>query len=92
MGVFQGAKPAVAHRDFKSKNVLLKSDLTACVADFGLALKFEPGRGPGVTHGLVSFCLFVGGWVGGRVHVCVYCVCVVCVCVCVCVCLLFLYV
>nr|KAG5687935.1 hypothetical protein BaRGS_021643 [Batillaria attramentaria] len=50
----QGAKPAVAHRDFKSKNVLLKADLSACIADFGLALKFEPGKGPGETHGLVG--------------------------------------
>lgn len=49
-----GHKPAVAHRDFKSKNVLLKSDLTACVADFGLALKFEPGKSPGDTHGQVG--------------------------------------
>lgn len=38
-----GLKPAIAHRDFKSKNVLLKSDLTACIADFGLALVFQPG-------------------------------------------------
>lgn len=37
-------KPAIAHRDFKSKNVLLKQDLTACIADFGLALVFEPGE------------------------------------------------
>lgn len=37
-------KPAIAHRDFKSKNVLLKADLTACIADFGLALVFEPGE------------------------------------------------
>ncbi|KAJ9577356.1 hypothetical protein L9F63_006100, partial [Diploptera punctata] len=37
-----GYKPAIAHRDFKSKNVLLKSDLTACIADFGLALIFQP--------------------------------------------------
>ncbi|GFS14616.1 serine/threonine-protein kinase receptor [Elysia marginata] len=43
-------KPAVAHRDLKSKNVLLKQDLTACIADFGLALKFEPGKGSNETH------------------------------------------
>ncbi|KAL8618445.1 hypothetical protein ACOMHN_049862 [Nucella lapillus] len=49
-----GSKPAVAHRDFKSKNVLLKGDLSACVADFGLAIKFEPGKSPGETHGLVG--------------------------------------
>ncbi len=37
-------KLAVAHRDFKSKNVLLKDDLTACIGDFGLAFIFEPGK------------------------------------------------
>jgi len=40
-----GLKPTVAHRDFKSKNVLLKHDLTACIADFGLALIFD-SNGP----------------------------------------------
>lgn len=40
----QGLKPSVAHRDFKSKNVLLKPDLTACIADFGLALVFYPNE------------------------------------------------
>nr|CAD7395176.1 unnamed protein product [Timema poppensis] len=49
-----GYKPAVAHRDFKSKNVLLKSDLTACIADFGLALIFQPGKPCGDTHGQVG--------------------------------------
>uniref|UniRef100_A0A1B6CZD7 Serine/threonine-protein kinase receptor n=1 Tax=Clastoptera arizonana TaxID=38151 RepID=A0A1B6CZD7_9HEMI len=49
-----GYKPAVAHRDFKSKNVLLKSDLTACIADFGLALVFQPGKPCGDTHGQVG--------------------------------------
>lgn len=41
------------HRDFKSKNVLLKTNLTACIADFGLALKFEAGKSAGDTHGQV---------------------------------------
>lgn len=47
-------KPAVAHRDFKSKNVLIQSDLTACIADFGLALIFEPDKSCGQQHGQVS--------------------------------------
>ena len=34
---FRG-KPALAHCDLKSKNVLVKSDLTCCLSDFGLAL------------------------------------------------------
>lgn len=49
-----GGKPAVAHRDFKSKNVLLKADLSACIADFGLALIFVAGRGCGDAHGQVG--------------------------------------
>lgn len=48
------SKPAIAHRDFKSKNVLLKSDMTACIADFGLAIMFEAGKSCGDTHGQVG--------------------------------------
>uniref|UniRef100_A0A2M3Z7L2 Serine/threonine-protein kinase receptor n=1 Tax=Anopheles braziliensis TaxID=58242 RepID=A0A2M3Z7L2_9DIPT len=50
----EGLKPSIAHRDFKSKNVLLKADLTACIADFGLALVFTPGKSCGDTHGQVG--------------------------------------
>ncbi|KAJ0022586.1 hypothetical protein NQD34_014720, partial [Periophthalmus magnuspinnatus] len=49
-----GPKPAIAHRDFKSKNVMLRSDLTAVIGDFGLAVLFEPGIPPGETHGQVG--------------------------------------
>lgn len=40
-------------RDFKSKNVMLRHDLTAIIGDFGLAVRFEPGKPPGDTHGQV---------------------------------------
>ncbi|KAL3280147.1 hypothetical protein HHI36_017647 [Cryptolaemus montrouzieri] len=50
----ESMKPTIAHRDFKSKNVLLKSDLTACIADFGLAIVFEAGKTCGDTHGQVG--------------------------------------
>lgn len=32
---------------------MLKNDLTAVLADFGLAVRFEPGKPPGDTHGQV---------------------------------------
>lgn len=31
-------KPAIAHRDIKSKNILMKSPNSCCIADFGLAI------------------------------------------------------
>lgn len=33
-------KPAIAHRDIKSKNILVKTNGECCIADFGLAVKF----------------------------------------------------
>ena len=34
-------KPAIVHRDMKSRNVLVKGDLTCCIADLGLALRYD---------------------------------------------------
>ncbi len=50
----QDTKPSIVHRDFKSKNVLIKSDMTACIADFGLAMIFKPGEPIGDRHGQVG--------------------------------------
>jgi serine/threonine protein kinase len=47
-----GLKSSVAHRDFKSRNVLLKSNFTACIADFGLALALN--ENPGDVHSQVG--------------------------------------
>lgn len=33
-------KPAIAHRDIKSKNILVKKNGECCIADFGLAIKY----------------------------------------------------
>lgn len=43
-------KPAIAHRDIKSKNILVKSNGTCCIADFGLA----------VTHSQTTDLLDIG--------------------------------
>ncbi|KAG5869009.1 hypothetical protein JTB14_019947 [Gonioctena quinquepunctata] len=38
-------KPAIAHRDIKSKNILVKSNGTCCIADFGLAVTHSQTNG-----------------------------------------------
>ncbi|KAL5282678.1 ACVR2A.2 family protein [Megaselia abdita] len=49
-----GLKPSIAHRDFKSQNVILKDDLTACIADFGLAMLFKCGSSCEQDHSQVG--------------------------------------
>ncbi len=39
--VSAGYKPAIAHRDLKSKNVLVKRDMECCLADFGLSVRYD---------------------------------------------------
>lgn len=38
-------KPAIAHRDLKSKNILVKSDGSCCVADLGMAVRYDSSSG-----------------------------------------------
>ena len=56
-------KPSVAHRDVKSRNVLLHPDMTACIADFGLALILDASQAsdtfPQVTRALTYLSLSV---------------------------------
>lgn len=47
-------KPAIAHRDLKSRNVLVKSNLQCCIADLG-----EPG---GVGAGPLQAVVWRKGW------------------------------
>ena len=37
---FFSGKPAIAHRDLKSKNILVKSNGTCAIADLGLAVRY----------------------------------------------------
>ncbi len=36
-----GGKPMIAHRDIKTRNILVKKDLTCAIADFGLAISYN---------------------------------------------------
>ena len=38
-------KPAIAHRDLKSKNILVKKDLSCAIADLGLSVRHDVDTG-----------------------------------------------
>lgn len=38
---FFTGKPAIAHRDLKSKNILVKSNTTCAIGDLGLAVRHD---------------------------------------------------
>lgn len=37
-------KPCICHRDLNTRNILVKADLSCCIADFGFALKMYGAR------------------------------------------------
>jgi len=39
--VSAGYKPAIAHRDLKSKNILVKKNMECCLADFGMSVRYD---------------------------------------------------
>uniref|UniRef100_A0A7E4W896 receptor protein serine/threonine kinase n=1 Tax=Panagrellus redivivus TaxID=6233 RepID=A0A7E4W896_PANRE len=43
VGTANQMKPEIAHRDIKSKNIIVKRKNVCCVADFGLAVRLENG-------------------------------------------------
>ena len=47
-------KPAIAHRDLKSKNILISQDCQCVISDFGLAWKFKPGESAMEAQGQVG--------------------------------------
>lgn len=41
MASYCAGKPAIAHRDLKSRNILVKSDLSCAIADLGLCVRHD---------------------------------------------------
>lgn len=58
-------KPAIAHRDLKSRNVLVKSNLQCCIADLGERGGAGVGQGRAFRRGRGRGGASAGGWWGG---------------------------
>lgn len=48
-------KPGIAHRDVKSKNILVKNNHSCCISDFGLAVRHVGATG--ITARLYGMCV-----------------------------------
>ena len=71
---------SIAHRDLKSRNILVNSRWECVIMDFGLAITFPPSSDPSAKD---KVCVHACMCVCVRVRVCA-CVCVrACVCMCV---------
>ena len=51
---FLGSRPAFAHRDLNSKNILVKMDGTCALADFGFAMKVPDATKPADDGTLIT--------------------------------------
>lgn len=47
-------KPAIAHRDLKSKNILVTNSGRCCISDLGLAIRLDHGENSNEAHGQVG--------------------------------------
>ncbi|CAB3410004.1 unnamed protein product [Caenorhabditis bovis] len=39
------SKPGIAHRDIKTRNIMVKNDMTCAIGDFGLSVTIDPNTG-----------------------------------------------
>ena len=54
-------KPGIAHRDLKSKNILVKNNHTCCISDFGLAVRHVGATGIQFKiMKIMAVCIFKG--------------------------------
>lgn len=75
--MFSGAqiKPGIAHRDLKSKNILVKSNSTCCISDFGLAVRHIGSTGMYFQYNIDDIVIYMCIDTQHVPHVCIFRAC-----------------